>query len=220
MTIKELLRSYRPNIKEITLDNYRKYLNKISKHFDGVDLNVDNIKLFTKVKDILSFLQQSPLSTQKALLASILVLLNNDEKYKKEIKQYRNYLEVVNKKYEVVRSKKEKNIKESKNWTTMKELEKVRQDLKQKMRRRDIMRKSQLKQHEYDLLRNYLISALYTYKPPRRNIYRNVVFISKKKYNKLKDDELKNNYLVFNGKVLFFHFGNQKSKNFNNQILV
>jgi len=217
--VKELIRKYRPNIKDITIDNYSKYLNKISKHFKDEKFNVKDIDMFKKTKDVMKYLKELPLSTQKALIASILVILNNDDKYDSSIKKYRKYLEVVNSSYELERSKKQKNIKESKNWTTMKELENIRQQLKKKVERQNIYKKTNLKQHEYDLLRNYIISALYTYKPPRRNIYRTVEYISKKAYNKLKDDELKKNYLVHNGKILFFHFGNQKSSNFNNQVL-
>jgi len=214
-----LLRKYRPNIKEVTIINYSKYLNKLSKHFKGENFNVKDVDMFKKTDDVIEFLKQQPLSTQKALIAAVLVILNNQEKYEDAIIKYRKYLELVNTKYEVEKKKKEKSIRESKNWTTMKEIENVRKNLKKKVERQNLFNKSQLKQHEFDLLRNYVISALYTYKPPRRNIYRSVEFITKKSYNKLKDSELKKNYLVHNGKVLYFHFGNQKSRNFNNQTL-
>tara|TARA_R110000823_G_scaffold186069_3_gene318442 strand:- start:6846 stop:7799 length:954 start_codon:yes stop_codon:yes gene_type:complete len=219
MELHDLIRKYRPNIREITINNYIKYLNRISKHFTKKNLAVDNIKLFKKSKEVIDYLSEAPLSTQKALIASILVILNNDDKYAVPLNDYRVYLEVINSEYEKDKQKKQKNISESKNWATMKEIENVREQLKKKVDNRDLFKKSKLKQNEYDLLRNYLISALYTYKPPRRNIYRLVKFISKKSYNKLKDSQLKENYLVFNNREMFLHFGNQKSSNFNNQIL-
>ena len=219
MELHNLIRKYRPNIKEITINNYVKYLNRISNHFTEKKLTVDNIKMFKKSKEIIKYLGDAPLSTQKALIASILVILNNDDKYATALNEYRTYLEVINSEYQKDKQKKQKSVSENKNWVTMAEIENIREELKKKVISSGLLKKTNLKQKNYDLLRNYLISALYTYKPPRRNIYRLVKFISKKSYNRLKDAELKNNYLVFNNREMFFHFGNQKSSNFNNQIL-
>ncbi len=217
MDLKKTLREYRPNVKDITINNYSKYLNKLATLI--TDKKFVTIKPFLKPKVLISKIQDRPLSTQKAYIASVLVLLNNNDKYEKELTEYRKYLEAINSKYEAERMEKKKTETEDKNWATMKQINEVREKLKKKVELQKLFSKSTLTAGQFNLLRSYIIASLYTLLPPRRNIYNSVKLISKKAYNKLRDAELKKNYLVYNGRQMFLHLGEQKSKNFNEQTL-
>ena len=211
--ITKLIKKDRPNIRDITLKNYTRYLQTILNGVESKDINI--VKKFDKIKP---FLESKKMSVRKALTASILVYLRaeNEEKNKDIIDKYRIYLLDLNKKYTKDKSDREKDERENNNWATLEELHKIRQKLHKKVVEENIPVQETLSNKEKDLLQQYLVASLYTLLPPRRNIYSSVNVITLQEYNKLKGDELKKNYLVFNKPKtkIFFHFGKQKSKNF------
>ena len=214
--ITNLIKKDRPNIREITLKNYGRYLQTIMKGVDSKDINI--VKKFQKIK---TYLETKKMSVRKALTASILVYLRAEDKDKNEdiINKYRIYLLDLNKKYTQDKSDREKNDKENNNWATLEDLHKVRAKLHKKIIEENIHQEDNLSNKEKDLLQQYLVASLYTLLPPRRNIYSSVEIIPLQQYNKLKGDDRKKNYLVYNKPKtkIFFHFGKQKSRNFKEQ---
>tara|TARA_R110002124_G_scaffold3515_1_gene23112 strand:+ start:1054 stop:1992 length:939 start_codon:yes stop_codon:yes gene_type:complete len=214
--ITKLIEKDRPNIRPITLRNYTRYLTTILKGLDTEDIKV--LKSFNKVK---TFLNTKKLSVRKALTASILVYLRAEENEKNEeiINKYRIFLLDLNKEYHKDKSTRQKSEREDKNWTTLEQLHEIRNKLHKRVVDNNIPIKNGLTSKNMDYLQQYVVASLYTLLPPRRNIYASVKLIKEKDYKKLRGDDRKQNYLVYNKSKtkIYFHFGRQKSKNFDEQ---
>lgn len=213
--ITEAIKKDRPNVRPITIKNYIRYLNTLSKNVEDKPLtSLKFLEDFTKVK---KYLEGVRLSTRKSYIASILVALRTcGEKCKDVLGKYRLYLLDINKKYETDKGDREKTSREKDNWATMNDLHGIRKKLYTKVLDAHIPTIGALNSSKNNLLQEYLVASLYTLQPPRRNIYSSVKLISNLKFKKLDDAELKNNYLVFNKpkSKLFFWYGKQKSKKF------
>ena len=121
--ITKLIKKDRPNIREITLKNYGRYLKTIMGGLDAKDIKI--VKQFSKVKP---YLESRKMSVRKALTASILVYLRAEDKEKNEevINKYRIYLLDLNKAYNKDKGDREKNDRENNNWATLQQLHEIR----------------------------------------------------------------------------------------------
>ena len=214
--VTELIKKDRPNIREITLKNYGRYLKTIMGGLDAKDIKI--VKQFSKVKP---YLESRKMSVRKALTASILVYLRAEDKEKNEevINKYRIYLLDLNKAYNKDKGDREKNDRENSNWATLQQLHEIRGKLYKRIIENNIPQKDELSSRNKDILQQYLVASLYTLLPPRRNIYASVKILPLNQYKKLRGDDRKQNYLVYNKpkSKIFFHYGKQKSRNFDEQ---
>jgi hypothetical protein len=194
-----VIKQQKPNIKDITLNNYVRNIKTIIYKYTGKDIFRFNIEYLLDFEDVekfilfLSNLQVSE-STKYTYLFAVITLLSLDkENYKNEIKEYQFLYKQMGESLK----KLPKTENEDKQWTTMESLIKKTKDLG-----KDI---STFKKH-----RNYVIAALHTMQPPRRNIARTLIVTS----TKPKKDN--NNYLVL-GKPYYFIYGNQKARTYNHE---
>ena len=106
-----------------------------------------------------------------------------------------------------------KTDKDKKNEVSWEELIKRREALRFSCKALMLKHKESLSAKEYKTLQNLAISAVYTYVPPRRNIFREIKIIDKKQFNKVKKTNPEENFLVIsaNWREAFFYFGDQKS---------
>ena len=205
------------NIKPNSLNAYVISISKLHKatEGDGEFKNLDFLKDVDEVKDFLSSLK---LSTQKNYLASIIVSLdamNTKGKYDDLIKEYREILDETHNKYVEDYENGEKSESQKKNWASMKELRKVMAMYLRDIKERELFSKEELNKKQMALVQKWVIANLFLNdeNPPTRLDYSPMEIISKGEYDKLDEEERKeNNYLVVvsrNNK--FFSFNEYKT---------
>lgn len=110
-----------------------------------------------------------------------------------------------------------KTDRDKKNWVDWDELIAIREKLKFSVKALMIKDKKTLSSTDYQILQKYTLASVYTYIPPRRNIFRTLTYIHKKAFNKIHKPKQniypKENYLVItpDWKQAFFYLGDQKS---------
>lgn len=202
------------------------YLRNIGKLSKGItDKEFKNLNFLKEYKKVIDFIDDKSLSSQRVILASILVALSPEGrgKYKKGFdevaKKYTRYLTTQAKSYDEGIREQRKSAKQKGNWVTRKELEKVRRKYGSYIKRIGYTQKStdfkagKEKRHR-ELLQKYLVASLYLINAPRRNSYANMKIIKNKDYNKLSEkDKENNNYLVIVSRnKKFFSLGDYKTR--------
>ena len=203
------------NIKENTLNTYLRNLRVMAKDITGKEYtSLSFLNDFNKVK---TYLEKNKPSTKKNKLATILVLLRlNEDKNEKLIEKYLDYLSTISEAYYKEIEKNKKTLKQSENWISGKDLSKIFNHYSREIREEGLNKASKkvLDKREKELLQKYLVVALYTTIPPRRNVYADTKIISEPAFKKLSEqDRDDNNYLVVKSRnKKYFNFGNYKTK--------
>lgn len=206
--------------RNIKPNSLRAYLISIKKLWEATEKgemkNIDFLEDFEHIKDYMDNLK---ISTQKNYLASIIVSLdamnNKKGKYDKILMKYREYLEEIHKKYKEEYESGKKSESQDKNWTTMKELTKVMNSLKRDIQERELFTKNELNNKQISLIQKWVVANLFLHpeNPPTRLDYAPMEIITKTEYDKLEDEERKeNNYLVIVSRnKKFFSFNEYKT---------
>tara|TARA_R110002012_G_scaffold237919_1_gene411677 strand:- start:9205 stop:10158 length:954 start_codon:yes stop_codon:yes gene_type:complete len=188
------------NIKANSLKAYLISIKRLQQNLEkGEFKNIDFLKNVAKVKEHLATLK---LATQKNYLAAIIVALdsmNTKNKYDELLKTYRDILETTNKKFAEDYDNGEKSEAQKKNWVSMKELKKVMANYWRDIQERELLAKADLNKKQMALLQKWLIANLFLNEdnPPTRLDYAPMEIINKAEFDKLEDEERKeNNYLV------------------------
>jgi len=220
------IRENRPNIKDITINNYVNVIYTLIDIGRGFNVSFKNKQfynpkfsvLFINTAGIINDIKDLTIanSTKKLYIQTIMVLLGLEGlQYKTTIDIYNITLKELH--LNIINNT-SKSEKDTKNWTTMNKLINITINKEKEVYNTQIYSKSiPLKEHDYNLLRNYIICCLHTYHPPRRNIFRTVRLITEKEFIKLNDEDLGINYLIYDIDTIYFYLGNQKSNN-NTQI--
>ena len=200
------------NIKANSLNAYLISIKKVHNAIeDGEYKNLDFLKKIDKVKEFLSKLK---LSTQKNYLAAIIVALdatNKKDSNKKILEEYKKILDETHNKYVEDYENGEKSETQKKNWASMKELNKVKNALFRDIQDRELLKKDELNKKQMLLVQKWVIANLFLNEenPPTRLDYAPMEIISKSEFDKLEDEEQKeNNYLVIssrNNKMFSFN---------------
>jgi integrase len=212
--IKQQIKEKR-NVKENTINTYLRNLRVMAKDITGEDYkNLSFLNDFNKVKN---YLEKQKASTKKNKLATIMVLLRlNEKKNDKLIDKYLDYLTDISNKYYASLAEHKKTERQSENWVSVKDLQKVFNKYSKEVREEGLNRASKkvLNKKEKELLQKFLVAGLYTLLPPRRNVYADVKPVSLGEFNKLKANERENgNYMVIQGRnKKFFSLGDYKTK--------
>tara|TARA_R110001606_G_scaffold29847_3_gene92967 strand:- start:988 stop:1992 length:1005 start_codon:yes stop_codon:yes gene_type:complete len=184
-----------------------------------------DLNFLLKTEKITEVLKSLAIGSQKnyysACIAGLEVHTNiyNKKEADEAMKYYKDMIslifDILSKKPSLVKTE-----KQDKNWTTVKELQKVMVAYKKELSRRGTFKKNKddLTQIEHDLLKKWLITCLYVVdpknNPPLRSDYSPMKIITKKLYDGLDAEALRENYLVIvsrNSK--FFSLGNYKTSN-------
>jgi len=209
------------NLRDSTLKEYKRNLNKLAIFITGFDYDSKTflIKDFQKIKEYLNGLATS---TKKKMVSSILVALSPTgmnmvaEQDKEVYDQYKAILLAEQQIYNKSIAGNKKSEKDEANWTSWKSITDVNKSLKKQISAKGINMKTTELKEPLDLykLQDYLISSLYTMLPPRRLDYADARVISFKDYNKLtNEDKHKSVYLVHKSNTnRFFHFGKDAVK--------
>jgi hypothetical protein len=175
-----------------------------------------NLKFLKNVDDILDKLKDYKENTKKSYLSAIEAVLSIQPKTKQNDKlyeRYKNMLEEKKKDYNN-KDKNEPNEKEDKNWVSLEEIEKIKNDLLE-----GLYNKKTLTANEYKNLLKAFILSLYVDLPPRRNQDYLLCFITKN--NKLSSNSDLNYLLLKDNKFIFNRYktaksGGQQEIDFNN----
>ena len=216
------------NIKPNSLNAYVISISKLHKATEG-DGEFKNLDFLKDTKEIKEFLSSQKLSTQKNYLASIIVSLdamNTKGKYDDLIKEYREILDDTHNKYVEDYENGEKSESQKKNWASMKELKKVMAMYLRDIKERELFSKEELNKKQMALMQKWVIANLFLNEenPPTRLDYSPMEIISKGEYDKLDEEERKeNNYLVVlsrNNKFFSFNEYKTSGKYGENQVKV
>jgi hypothetical protein len=209
------------NIKPNSLRAYIISINKVHNAIFDKDI-VDKKNPLDFLKDekkVLETIKDLKINTQKNYLSAVIVGLDsmNDKGiYDTELKEYREYLDELNK--EVIKDleKNEKTDNQEKNWVSLQALKKVMNSHKRDLIDRDVFKKETITKKQRDILQMWVVANLYLHddNPPIRLDYGGMKVVKNSDYEKLSKDELEeNNYLVVKSRTnKFFHFGEYKSK--------
>jgi len=199
INFEELIKKDRPEIKD---NSIRSYLITLRKLNDNKALTT--MKFLKDYDNIIKILEPLKLTTKRNYISSILVVLRayNKKSYDGVLDKYKKLLAKLNEEYTNKIDSHEKSEKQEENWMELSELKKGLKLYKKEISDREIKDKEKLSKKDLDLLKKYLVVALYTLQPPVRLNYANMSII-----NSTKDIEPKKNYLLIKGrnkKILIF----------------
>jgi len=146
------------NIKANSLRAYIISITKIHNAIFGKDEEIKNIDFLKDEEKVLQAIKELKLNTQKNYLSAIIVSLdamNEKGKYDSELKEYREYLETVNKSYYEQLNKNEKSETQDENWVSLKDLRKVMNSYKADLTDRNVFKKETLTKKQFDILQRW-----------------------------------------------------------------
>ena len=207
--ISETIKKGNPTRKESTIKEYEKKLMTLKKK-----KNSDNYTFLKDIDDVKELLKSYSPNTQKGYYNAIIVLLlalNHDKVFDELIENYQKIRDPLNELYMQQQSSGELSQKQKDNFASVDELNKMLTMMEKDIDRRDIKRKSQLDRSDIELLQVYTMFKFFIRYPTRNNLA-GMKLISKSDYNRLKEDEKKNNnYLVREKTDMFISLNNYKT---------
>jgi hypothetical protein len=221
MNLTEIIKSKRPNLKDISINQYEHSLNKLKELFKS-----DDFEFLKEPNEVMKKLEEeqetkagkkyklSYTSKRNTLNAVIVYLLAVDGD-KEIIDNYTKTRDEFNTKYDEENEKGVISDKQKKNYgddpkQTKEELNKMVEEMDTQLK--PIRKKEELSKKEKALLQVYTIFKIYM-KMPFRNDLANMDAIKQGAFNKLSKEERESkNYLVINKNLLYFVLNNYKTQ--------
>lgn len=202
VNLSEKIREARPNVKDNTIKMYVSNLNKLQKLFD-----TDNWKFLENIDNVKEKLKDLHYTSQRNYFNSIIILLmalNNDKKYDKLIEEYNTIRDEGNKKYQDDNATGVISEKQKENFVELSEVQKMIDEMDKEIKDKGLKKKDSLAPKEKQLIQVFILYSIYT-RLPMRNDVSGMTITTKRLYNKLSEDEKKeNNYLVVEKNKMFF----------------
>lgn len=217
------------DVRESTLKIYENNLNTLSKDINKKPFRSRQFLL--KQKDaVIAKLQEYPQSKRRSMIASILVAISpkgknqpQNKNFSKIYKMYNAMLKDENQVYQDAIADNQKSDKDIANWVNWKELTDKRDELGDELKCLGYTNYAKsIKGGKCDRQKmiHHLLLSLYTYLPPRRLEYANMILYPIGAYQQLGEEKDNNIYYVSNKGKSFIHYGKNstKSKTDNNII--
>ena len=216
------------DVRESTLNIYKNNLNTLSKDINKKPFRSRQFLL--KQKDaVIAKLQEYPQSKRRSMIASILVAISPKGKnapanknFAKVYKIYNAMLKDENKVYQDAISDNQKSDKDIANWVNWNEFLEKRDELGDELKCLGYTNYAKTIKNKSDRQRiiQHLVLSLYTYLPPRRLEYSNMILYPIGAYQQLGGEKDNRIYYVTNKGKAFIHYGKNatKSKTDNNII--
>jgi len=202
VNLTEKIKEARPNVKDNTVKMYVANLNKLQKMFD-----TDNWKFLENIDDVKKKLSHLHYTSQRNYFNSIIILLmalNHDKKYDKLIDEYNEIRDEGNKKYQDDNATGVISDKQKENFVELSEVQKMIDEMEKEIKDKGLKKKDSLAPKEKQLIQVFILYNIYT-RLPMRNDVSGMTITTKRLYNKLSEDEKKeNNYLVVEKNKMFF----------------
>jgi len=214
----EKIQKSRPNLKPNSIKQYETHLNKLKKLFDS-----DNFDFLSDPKKVMEKLEDKHYTSQRNTLNAVIILLmalNLDEKYNDLIDSYQKIRDGLNDKYLEDQQSGKISDKQKNNFAELSEIMSMIETMKKEIVKQNLKNKETLTGKEKELLMVYTIFS-FLVKYPLRNDLAGMKYISKTNYNKLTEDNKKeNNYLVKNKNKLMMILNQYKtSKKYGEKII-
>lgn len=214
----EKIQKSRPNLKPNSIKQYETHLNKLKKLFDS-----DNFDFLSDPKKVMNKLEDKHYTSQRNTLNAVIILLmalNLDEKYNDLIDSYQKIRDGLNDKYLEDQQSGKISDKQKNNFAELSEIMSMIDTMKKEIVKQNLKNKETLTGKEKELLMVYTIFS-FLVKYPLRNDLAGMKYISKTNYNKLtEDDKKENNYLVKNKNKLMMILNQYKtSKKYGEKII-
>ncbi len=204
----ETLKKSRPNAKDSTIKMYTSNLLKLQKLMD-----TDNFKFLNKSENVKDKIEELHYTTQRNYFNAVIVYLMAVKEKKDDplIEEYIELRDELNKKYEDDQATGVISDKQKNNFVDISEVNKMIEDMGNEIKNRKIKKKEDLTAKDKSLLQSYILFNIYT-RLPMRNDLAGMEAINKRTYNKLSEEEKKeNNYLVVNKNAMFMVLNNYKT---------
>jgi integrase len=185
--------------KKLATTSIKMYLRNLEKLND--DMPLKNLNFLKDVSAIEQRLAKYKENTKRGYLISIVSALSLDKSNKQKQKLYDDYYKLMmdkNKELKKVEASGEKTETQEKNWITWDEVSSQMNQLEDKIKA--FAGNKEINEHQYNVLLQGMILALYVYKAPRRNEYQ--------KMNIVKSDTglpIDTNYLDMDKKTFTFN---------------
>ena len=199
----------RPNLKTNTIKQYETHLNKLKKIF-----NSDNWDFLSDPEKVDEALKEKAYTSRRNSFNAIIVLLmalNHDDKYNELIEKYDKMRNTLNSKYDEEMSSGKISEKQKNNFVEYEKIEEMIKTMENEIKSQGLKKKENLTGKEKELLMVYTLYNMLI-RIPTRNDMAGQSLISKTAYNKLSDEEKKNNnYLVKEKNKMFGVYNEYKT---------
>ena len=190
----EAIQKARPHLKPNTIKQYETHLNKLKKIFES-----DNWDFLSDPEKVNEALKDKAYTSRRNSFNAIIVLLmalNHDDKYTELIEKYDKMRNELNSKYDEEMSSGKISEKQKNNFVEYEKVEEMIKTMENEIKSQGLKKKEKLTGKEKELLMVYTLYSMLI-RIPTRNDMAGQSLISKTAYNKLSDEEKKNNnYLV------------------------
>lgn len=186
--------------KKLASSSVKMYLRNLEKLND--DMPLKNLNFLKDIPSILQQLEKYKQNTQRGYLISIVSALGLDKSNKQKQKLYDDYYKLMmdkNKELKAKESENEKSETQKENWLTWEEVSKTFAELEAKVKA--FSNNKEINEHQYNVLLQYVVLALYYYKAPRRNEYQNMMIVKANSQTL----PITTNYLVLDTRSFIFN---------------
>lgn len=201
MDLKEILKEFKPNVKDNTIKQYVIQLNRLKKLSEK-----DNFNFLKDFESVEAMLEGKHFTTVRNFYNSIIVYLQatdgDDDLIKKYVKARDDLNDEYNKSQTETISEKQK-----KNFATMDEFNKMLNTMEKEMRAKKIKTKGDLTGKEKELLMMYTIFSMLRYIPTRNDIA-GMILTTPNIYPKM---DKEHNYLVVGRAQMYLMLNNYKT---------
>ena len=205
----EAISKARPHLKPNTIKQYETHLNKLKKIFDS-----DNYDFLSNIEDVQEKLKDKAYTSRRNTYNAIIVLLmalNHDDKYTELIEKYDKIRNELNSQYDEEMSSGKISEKQKNNFVEYEKVEGMIKTMENEIKSQGLKKKENLTGKEKELLMVYTLYNMLI-RIPTRNDMALQRLISKTAYNKLSDEEKKNNnYLVKEKNKMFGVYNEYKT---------
>lgn len=203
-----VIKQARPNLKDSSINIYVRNLNKLKKIFNEKDYKfLENHEDVEKILEDLSYL------TVRNYYNAIIVLITALNGFDDElVDEYTVMRDELNEKYNKENTETNKiSSKQEQNFITYNEVVDMLNKMADDLRILKIKQKKDIGVKERTLLQIFVIFNIYLHIPLRNDVV-DLIKIQKREFNKLLDDNKKeNNYIVFENNNMFFSIGKYKT---------
>lgn len=202
------IKEARPNLKDSSINIYIRNLNKLKKIFNEKDYKfLENHEDVEKILENLSYL------TVRNYYNAIIVLITALNGFDDElVDEYTVMRDELNEKYNKENTETNKiSSKQEQNFITYNEVVDMLNKMADDLRILKIKKKKDIGVKERTLLQIFVIFNIYLHIPLRNDVA-DLIKIQKREFNKIADDNKKeNNYIVFENNNMFFSIGKYKT---------
>jgi hypothetical protein len=214
------IKQYR-NVKDSTIKLYKSQLNKLSIKINGKPFRSRQF-LLKKHSEILTYLETLSSSQRRIMISAILVAISprakdtpQNKNFNKVYKKYNLLLKDENKVYNDSVADNKKTEKDDSKWVDWKTIIAGRDKMEEEIKCLGYNSYTKQLKNQCDKIKilNHLILSLYTYLPPRRLEYANMILYPQSSYSQLNQSD-RNNYIyyVLKPKKSFIHYGKNTTK--------